>query len=171
MALQQHMTFAARHQISIQQRFPDLLFLLLSSRPDVCSDALVYFPDFLVLAIKVLHSTFFDYLKEPAAMADPALGVTVTLCIHKTVQYDGDFQLPLTLLQAICVVLGIYHEQSSIDDVQQSTCLVADLVNALLHEVEADADDSCKGLASATIVESGIPAISVEWVCMYISCW
>jgi hypothetical protein len=163
MALRQHFTFATRHHISIQQHFPELLFLLFSSRPDVCRDALDSFPDFLALAIEVLHSEFFDCLRSKTVKANPAVGVTVTLRIHKPLQYDDDFQFPLSLLQAICVILGIFNEHSPIYNLQQSTGLVADLANALLHDVEADADDR-KGLASALVLESGIPAIAVEWV-------
>jgi hypothetical protein len=157
MALQQHIIFATRHHISVQQRFPELLFRLLSSRPDVCSDALDSFPDFLALAMNVLHSEFFDYAKGKTSKADLALGVTTTICIHNALQHYGDFQLPLSLLQAICVVLGIYHVHSCIDDA------AADLALALLRDVEADADDKT-GLASAMVLESGTPAISVEWV-------
>ena len=166
MALQQYIKFAALHQIPMEQRFPDLLVLLLSTRPDVCSDALDSSQEFLALAVEVLHVEFFDYAREKTKIADPSLGATVSLCIHKILQYDGVFQVPLSLLQSICVILGIYHDQGNSEVVQPSTSLVSDLANALLHQDETFVDDS-NGLASAIFVESGVIAISVESVRLF----
>lgn len=163
MALRQHIAFATRHRISIHQRFPDLLCLLLSSRPIVCSDTFDSFPDLLVLATEILHSEFFAYAKEKDLTVNLDLGATVALSIYKSLHYDGNIQLPLSLLQAVCVILGVYRGQSSSDVEQQCAPLVADLSDSLLHEEEANAEEK-KGLADAFFVESGIRAISVEWV-------
>jgi hypothetical protein len=162
MALQKHIAFAELHEIPVQHHFPDFVIQLLSARPSVCADALDSFSSFLALVVQVLHSEFSRYSREKSLVVQHAGCPIATLRVRPTSKCDASFQLPLALLQSICVVLGIWSDQrGSNHELKESADLVSDLVDSLLQESH---DDDSSGLASATVADSGAVAISVESV-------
>ena len=161
LALEQHSIFAEKHQIPVQCRFPDLLIQLFSNRPSVCAEALDLFSNFRELSIRVLHEEFANYYMGNPIVGQYIDGPLVNLHVLPSPTYKGEFQLPLYLLQSICVVLSIWKE-GDYSETSVPSVVISELTDALLKNKKCEENDS-GGLASATLVEGGM-AMSVESV-------
>jgi hypothetical protein len=161
MALEQHIAFAEQHGLPMQQKFPELLIQLISTRPSVCAEAMDAYSNLRSLALRVLHSDFSRHVKDDAS--DVGRYPAVVMRVYKTSLHDGDVQLPLSLLQSLSVVLSIWNDQNAEANTEAAHS-VHELADALLHPDNNDQADDDRGLASAKLLDGGTSAVSVESV-------
>ena len=161
MALEQLIAFAEKHEIQTEEKFPELLVQLISTRPAVCAEAMDIHADLRSLAIRILHAEFSRLCKVTVSSErrDDIVVRTFKTSLHE----GGTVRLPLSLIQSISVVLSIWKDPQGEDD--DNLPFVTNLADAFLSSSsEAHADDDDVGLASARMLEGDRDAVAVESV-------
>lgn len=167
LSLDEYIKCAREKEIKGDWNFSASLCDLVSTRYIACAEAMSRFPDLRQLAITVVHEEFVNHLADGAAATDgPA--VELVPCRSYKDGKLGSARLPLSLLQSACVLLSIWKESDEGDDASKD--LVNELANILMHPHDSPDSllleaDGVEGVASATMVGSDQPAVSVdEWV-------
>jgi hypothetical protein len=167
MALAKSYAFADEKGITVDGTFQLVLLELLSSRPSICVEALVDFPDLQSVAIESVYNAFASYFRSDSSIAEAKEAsapeendetATITPC-HQN-QLKDSFTCPFQLIQSICVVLSTCKDVES--QVSTTALAVRSLVEALLQPHEGDGNTT-QGLAGATI-NSGKRAVGVDSV-------
>lgn len=173
MALGDLTTFAHSHAVASDVHFASVFIHLISSRPGVCAEAMDRFADLRTLGARTVFQEFEKCLQDSTS-ADSANDVKIRLY---PLSEEKEAVLSLSLLQAASVLLSIWTEQEG-DNLMgkdpeasseaEATRRVAILADMLLHPIKSEEHTgpkmAAKGLASATMVESGKSAVSVESV-------
>lgn len=171
LSLKKYIDVASSKGISGEWKFSSSLCDLTSSRQSICSDAFARFRDLRELAINVIYDDFKRYLELEVGgvgSIEDETDVQFTPCRSSG---NGDLKcvrLSLSLLQSACVLLSIWKDTGDPND--ESKALVNELANILMFPFDSPeslllAADGVEGVASATMVDSGERAVSVDgWV-------
>jgi len=169
MALKEHLAFAESKSIDTGLKFPELVVELVSTRPSVFAEAIDSFPELRSLIVQTVHSEFFRHTSESLKECNNNKQNMVILKPRETVSVpSSELCLPLPVILSISVVLSTWVElpASGIDEKTNSE--INALIDALMRiDVKEDESDNDVGLASAVLVDSGAPAISVESVRLF----
>jgi integrator complex subunit 1 len=162
LALEAYLLQAGAKGMECEVNFPDLLIGLVSNRPGVLAETMSSFSELRSLVVRVVRAEY-GMIGEPPNGGSSASD-TVRLTLRKVPSFEHDVvHIRLALLQSTCVLLSIW------EDAEQSLS-VDELVDALLR-IKVDENEDI-GLASATIVDSNLPALTVESVRapLFVSC-
>lgn len=171
LSLKKYIDVASQKGIRGEWNFTSSLCDLISNRQSICSDAFSRFRDLRELAIKVVYDEFKRHLESEVTgleAVEPGTDVQFTPCRSSGNGDLGHVRLPLSLLQSGCVLLSIWKDSGDAND--ESKALVNELANILMFPFDSPESllveaDGVEGVASATMVESGDRAVSVDgWV-------
>jgi len=162
-ALEKHIAFAEQNDMQVERKFSELLIRLISNRPSVFAAAMDSYSDLRSLSVRVLHSIFTENVKRTDDAVESMPVVAIKL--FKTRVHEGGMvELPLTLLQSMCVVLSIWKDGGSEDEIDVVSA-IEDFATALLRPDSDDHADVDTGLASAKVRDDGVvEAVPVESV-------
>ena len=167
-ALQAQISFAEANGIPIEQKFPLLLSLLVSQRPNVYAEAINAFSDFRTLIIKVIYDEFHGKSNGPT-ICDPEQNSSVSLTLRKAGGIVEEKLVPASLLQTTCILLSVWSDEKEKD--KENMKYIESLVDALMLPAEAMKGDlqsrNNAGLASAINVETKELAMTVDSVSMF----
>lgn len=134
--------------------FPDLLISLISNRPGVLAETMSSFSELRSIVLRVVRAEF-GMIGEPSN-GESSTSNTVRLKLRKASSFNYDVvRVPLALLLSTCVLLSIWEDA-------ERRLSIDELVDALLRSKVDEEEDI--GLASATIADSSLPALTVESV-------
>lgn len=162
LALEAYLLHAGSKGMECEVNFPDLLIGLVSNRPGVLAETMSCFSELRSLVVRVVRAEY-GMTGEPSNGENSASD-TVRLRLRKVLSSEHDVvHIRLALLLSTCVLLSIW------EDAEQSLS-IDELVDALLRS-KVDEDEDI-GLANATIVDSCLPALTVESVRapLFVSC-
>jgi integrator complex subunit 1 len=171
LSLKKYIDVASTKGIRGEWNFSSSLCDLISSRQSICSDAFSRFRDLFELAIKVVYDDVKRHLESEVVdleAVEHGTHVQFTPCRSSGSGYLRHVRLPLSLLQSACVLLSIWKDAGDTND--ESKVLVNELANILMFQFDSPESllleaDGVEGVASATMVESGDRAVSVDgWV-------
>jgi len=121
------------------------------------------YADLRSVSVRVLYSKFVENTKRTGDAHESKPSVTINL-LKNGGQEGGTVNLPLTLLQSICVVLSIWKEGTTDEDLEAVTS-INNFVSALLRPDDEDQGNVAGGLASAKMLGDGSEeAVPVEFV-------
>lgn len=169
LSLNSYISHAEKKSIHGDWKFSTYLCELISTRHNVCSEAIDRFPDVRQLTIKVVYETFMECLQSMEAEAEDAGTVQLKPCRSYKDGTLGSAYLPLSLLQSSCVLLSIWKDKNDTEE-RRSKDYVNELSNILMFPFDSPEPllletEGIEGIASAKMVASGNPAVSVdEWV-------
>lgn len=164
-ALQSHTSFAKENGIEVAHRFPLLLSLLVSQRPNVYAEAITAFPDFRSLVIKVIYDEIRGDQMEDIKEQDRSSAVSIKL--RKDGNVTEEKLLPESLLETTCILLSVWSGGEDAKD--EDTLRIESLVDALMLPAEESGvvgqdKKNAVGLASATNAETNSVAMTVDSV-------
>ena len=173
LAIHKISNFSAACDTLRERNFAPLLIELISKRPRIFATALGLHADFRSLAIQEVVEEFKLYVeKKNLVITIENSPVKINLCYNSYLGKDKtatQVQMPLALLQSLCVLLGIWSDEENKKDRSYIAFLVAMLMksrdsgnsnNDLLDET-----NGVEGLASAKLLKTQESAILVEsWV-------
>jgi hypothetical protein len=156
LALEKHVQFVEKNESDSTDTYASLLSSLMSSRPDVLSEALIGFPLLRSRAIIVLHKQFMRFGNAGTAKNAHEVAMEIN-CSSKS----RDVNIPVQLLKSLSMLLSIWCEK---DDPLDSAIgnVMNEIASALLVDHITLIDSS--GLASATLVKTGELVVSIESV-------
>ena len=169
-ALDKYISFAAERKIEGSWKFASILCDLISSRHNVCAEAMDRFPDFRSLAITLIHREFLEYVGSSGDSTNGKSEDRILMQLCPSDMGNGSprkhVTMPLALLQSTCVLLSIWKDGETSDGCQTSNALIQYFANALMypcghHDVDIE---KLAGLASATLIGSGDRALAVDQV-------
>jgi hypothetical protein len=169
-ALNQFISLAAEKSIAGSWNFASILCDAISSRHNVCSEAMDRFPDFRSLAIKVVHHKFKECSKEEMDTnhEDSENLVLIQLC--ESAGSDDTVRkkvaMPLALLQSICVLLSTWKDSEDHLVDMSSKDAIQTLADALMYPYDHQENEveQLDGVVGATMISSGERAVTVEQV-------
>ena len=171
LALEKLVVVACEKKIG-QVDFPSLLIGLVSDRPTVLASAMSTYPDLRSLAVRIVYDLLLSHTTKTGENhdmdADPNQEVAIKLVLRdsSTELSTKDFQLPLSLLQSISVLLSIWTEDPwtiTEHDAEESNKKIHEIVDILLSQ-SREGGESPIGLASAKFSSTGTNALPVESV-------
>jgi hypothetical protein len=169
-ALNQFISIAAEKHITGSWNFASILCDAISSRHNVCSEAMDRFADFRSLAIKVVHHKFKECINEEVDTSHEDSENLVLLQLCESAGSDDTVRkkiaMPLALLQSICVLLSTWKESEDHLVDPSSKDAIHTFADALMYpydhlETEVEQLD---GVVGATMISSGERAVTVEQV-------
>lgn len=176
LALHRYIDFAKEKNVDGCWDFASIVYTLISSRRNVCSEAMDRFPDFFSVTVNVVQNELNAYLSiipENDVLKGKA-AVHITPCDRgkgsdnaKGGGSDRQVALPAALLCAACVILSNWKGQGeNVAAHKRSEDAIFDLMNMLLrrHDSDEDTNSESVGLAGATFVETGNKAVTVDQV-------
>jgi hypothetical protein len=159
MSLQKHIDFAVFNKIDVRFEFPVILTHLICARPLVCVEAMDSNDLFFELAINSLHSEVSKYTDAISSSLDGNSTDSPILYSNMTSSVNGEFrEIPLLLLQSICVILSIWNDQIISDESKNALQNMGDL---LLYRDDNDAAE-IRTPASVDQLAKGRSSISLE---------
>ena len=154
MSLQKHIDFASSHKVDIRYQFPVILTQLLCTRPHVCVDAMDSNVQFFDLAINTLCSEISSYAKgNPSSFIGNS---NVSLILYKIPSVEEKINVPLQLLQSLCVVLSMWNDQ----------IVSSESKNAIKYIADAVLQQGDRELASVDFLVVRRSVLSLDYVCM-----
>lgn len=166
MALQDYILFAEKNGISVLHRFPLLLSLLVSQRPNVYAEAIDSFSDFRSLVVKVIHDEICGD-SEPSTTTETLEGSHVVSIKLKSKSNKEIVSKTLSgsLLQTTCILLSVWSSGAQSED--EDTSCIDSLVDSLMPTsdgAETQTNTAIVGLASAKHVGNNEIAMTVDSV-------
>lgn len=163
LALEKHIEFAENKGREVVSRFPDLLFDLIAGRPSIFAETIEAFHDLRSLVVRIVYKEFERYSKKGKGAENGGAVNQVRLRLK-----ESDFIIPSTLLQSITILLSVWNDTGVQKDDEESRNAMEKLVDGLLKADSEGQDTSSEGtetgLTSASMVDSGTLAVSVELV-------
>ncbi len=189
LALRQYIDFATNNGVEIPWNFTNILCELLSIRPHVCCAAMDRHTDLQNLAIDAVHNGFETYINGEIKHLESCSSVEMKIfwnddkiksCNESKNEEPVSVCIPLQLLRAAIVLISnwrdekgedltdnsIAHDntQSKPDKPRETLLLLVDYLIPL-HDNSSQRNVSFEsGAASATFIQNGKRAVSVEQV-------
>ena len=171
-SLKKYMDLASKWGLPGDWNFSQRLCELVSSRRNVCAEAMNRFVDFQDLCVNIIHDGLIMAMKTTKQDYDeemPKFAVQLIPCRSYKNGEIKQIHLSLSLLRSTCVLLSTWRPSETSGPGASSESSINELANVLMFPHDTPQSvlleaDGVEGVASAKIIETGKPAVLLDEV-------